>query len=136
MRPDASGARTIVTPIVPVLVGDDWKAALLWRALYDAGVFVNTALHPAVPPGGALLRTSVMATHDAATLDRALEMFAAGQARVRGRARPAAGPRRAEPRRTRFSSCPNLHKSSRQRKSPLLAHEPHGVVLTAARVSA
>ncbi|MBA2349516.1 MAG: aminotransferase class I/II-fold pyridoxal phosphate-dependent enzyme [Solirubrobacterales bacterium] len=65
----------IVTPIVPVLVGDDWKAALLWRALYDAGVFVNTALHPAVPPGGALLRTSVMATHDRATLDRALEAF-------------------------------------------------------------
>ena len=40
------------------------------------GVFVNTALHPAVPPGGALLRTSVMATHDAATLARALEIFA------------------------------------------------------------
>ena len=55
---------TIATPIVPVLVGDDWKAVLLWRALYDAGVFVNVALHPAVPPGGALLRTSVMATHD------------------------------------------------------------------------
>ncbi|HXM87553.1 MAG TPA: aminotransferase class I/II-fold pyridoxal phosphate-dependent enzyme [Solirubrobacteraceae bacterium] len=66
---------TIVTPIVPVLVGDDWQAALLWRALYDAGVFVNTALHPAVPPGGAMLRTSVMATHDAATLDRALDAF-------------------------------------------------------------
>jgi 8-amino-7-oxononanoate synthase len=66
---------SIVTPIVPVLVGDDWKAALLWRALYDAGVFVNTALHPAVPPGGALLRTSVMATHDAATLERELEIF-------------------------------------------------------------
>jgi 8-amino-7-oxononanoate synthase len=66
---------TIVTPIVPVLVGDDWKAALLWRALYDAGVFVNTALHPAVPPGGALLRTSVMATHDPSTLERALDAF-------------------------------------------------------------
>ncbi len=76
VRPDAGGAPTIVTPIVPVLVGDDWKAALLWRALYDAGVFVNTALHPAVPPGGALLRTSVMATHDEATLDRALDTFA------------------------------------------------------------
>jgi 7-keto-8-aminopelargonate synthetase-like enzyme len=63
------------TPIVPVLVGDDWKAVLRWRALYDAGVFVNTALHPAVPPGGALLRTSVMATHDRATLDRALTAF-------------------------------------------------------------
>ena len=69
------GEHTIVTPIVPVLVGDDWKAALLWRALYDAGVFVNTALHPAVPPGGALLRTSVMATHDGPTLQRALEAF-------------------------------------------------------------
>ena len=65
----------IVTPIVPVVVGDDWKAVLLWRALYDAGVFVNTALHPAVPPSGALLRTSVMATHDRATLDRSLDAF-------------------------------------------------------------
>ena len=60
-----------------MLVGDDWKAVLLWQALYDAGVFVNVALHPAVPPGGALLRTSVMATHDRATLDRALDAFAA-----------------------------------------------------------
>jgi 8-amino-7-oxononanoate synthase len=68
---------TVVTPIVPVLVADDWKAALLWRALYDAGVYVNVALHPAVPPGGALLRTSVMATHEPAVLDRALETFGA-----------------------------------------------------------
>src|SRR6201991_5215115 len=64
-----------VTPIVPVLVEDDWKAVLLWRALYDAGVYVNVAIHPAVPPGGALLRTSVMATHDRAVLDRALVAF-------------------------------------------------------------
>ena len=71
--PDGS---TVTTPIVPVVVGDDWKAVLLWRALYDAGVFVNVALHPAVPPAGALLRTSVMATHDRATLDLALGRFA------------------------------------------------------------
>ena len=70
------GGATVVTPIVPVVVGDDWKAVLLWRALYDAGVFVNVALHPAVPPAGALLRTSVMATHDRPTLDLALERFA------------------------------------------------------------
>jgi 8-amino-7-oxononanoate synthase len=76
LHTDAAGRLSIITPIVPVLVGDDWKAALLWRALYDAGVFVNTALHPAVPPGGAMLRTSVMATHDRATLERALEIFA------------------------------------------------------------
>ncbi len=69
-----------MTPIVPVMVGDDWKAVLLWRALFDAGVFTNVALHPAVPPGGALLRTSVMATHDHATLDRALDAFGAVKA--------------------------------------------------------
>jgi 8-amino-7-oxononanoate synthase len=71
--PDGTSA---VTAIVPVVVGDDWKAVMLWRALYDAGVYVNVALHPAVPPAGALLRTSVMATHDRATLDLALERFA------------------------------------------------------------
>jgi 8-amino-7-oxononanoate synthase len=63
------------TTIVPVVVGDDWKAVLLWKALYDAGIYVNVALHPAVPPAGALLRTSVMATHDRHTLDRALTIF-------------------------------------------------------------
>jgi 8-amino-7-oxononanoate synthase len=66
----------LVTPVVPVVVGDDWKAVFLWKALYQAGIFVNVAIHPAVPPAGALLRTSVMATHDRATLDRALEIFA------------------------------------------------------------
>jgi 8-amino-7-oxononanoate synthase len=66
----------VVTTVVPVVVGDDWKAALLWKALYDAGLYVNVALHPAVPPAGALLRTSVMATHDRPTLDRAIEIFA------------------------------------------------------------
>ena len=66
----------IVTTVVPVVVGEDWKAALLWKALYDAGVFVNVAIHPAVGPAGALLRTSVMATHDEATLDLALQRFA------------------------------------------------------------
>ena len=134
-----------MTPIIPVLVGDDWKAALLWRALYDAGVFTNCALHPAVPPGGALLRTSVMATHDRATLDRALDVFAASSAtsrpstaRCRGRreliaaacpARPRRGP---SGRRGTAATCPNLHKSAAQRKRSLLAHEAAARQLTGA----
>jgi 8-amino-7-oxononanoate synthase len=65
----------VITQIVPVLVGDDWKAVLLWKALYDAGVYVNVAIYPAVPRGGALLRTSVMATHEREHLDRALAVF-------------------------------------------------------------
>jgi 8-amino-7-oxononanoate synthase len=67
--------REVITPVVPLVVGDDWKAVFLWKSLYDAGVFVNVAIHPAVPPGGALLRNSVMATHDRPTLDRALSLF-------------------------------------------------------------
>ena len=68
--PDGTEA---TTPVVPVMVGEDWRAVLLWKALFDAGVYTNVAIHPAVPPGGALLRTSLMATHETAHLDRALE---------------------------------------------------------------
>ena len=82
----------VITPIVPVRVGEDWKAGLLWRALWDAGVFTNVAVHPAVPPDGALLRTSVMATHDDEVLDRALEIFAQVKREFEARARTAAGP--------------------------------------------
>jgi 8-amino-7-oxononanoate synthase len=78
-----SGREDTVTPIVPVLIGDDWEAALMWKALFDAGVYVNVALYPAVERGSALLRTSVMATHEREHLDRALDAF--------DRCRPAAG---------------------------------------------
>jgi 8-amino-7-oxononanoate synthase len=67
--------REATTPVVPVIVGEDWQAVLLWKALFEAGVYTNVALHPAVPPGGALLRTSLMATHEREQLDRALEIF-------------------------------------------------------------
>jgi 8-amino-7-oxononanoate synthase len=71
--PDGTEA---TTPVVPVIVGDDWQAVMLWKALFEAGVYTNVALHPAVPPGGALLRTSLMATHEREHLDRALEIIA------------------------------------------------------------
>ena len=71
--PDGSEA---TTPVVPVIVGEDWQAVLLWKALFEAGVYTNVAIHPDVPPDGALLRTSLMATHETEHLDRALEIFA------------------------------------------------------------
>ena len=72
--PDGAEANT---PVVPVMVGEDWQAVLFWKALFDAGVYTNVAIHPAVPPGQALLRTSLMATHERSHLDRALEIFGA-----------------------------------------------------------
>src|SRR6266516_1657550 len=71
--PDGTEA---TTPVVPVIVGEDWQAVLLWKALFEAGVYTNVAIHPAVPPGGALLRTSLMATHERKQLDRALGTIA------------------------------------------------------------
>lgn len=60
------------TPIIPIIVGDDFRTAQLWKRVFDDGVFVNAAITPAVEPGHALLRTSYMATHDNSHLDRAL----------------------------------------------------------------
>ncbi|HEY3809873.1 MAG TPA: aminotransferase class I/II-fold pyridoxal phosphate-dependent enzyme, partial [Acidimicrobiales bacterium] len=62
-----------VGPIVAVQVGDNWDAGLLWKALLDHGVYTNCAIPPAVPR--AMLRTSVMATHTEADIDRALTGF-------------------------------------------------------------
>jgi 8-amino-7-oxononanoate synthase len=70
------GGEEANTPVVPVIVGEDWQAVLLWKALFDAGVYTNVAIHPAVPPGGALLRTSLMATHEREHLDAALGTIA------------------------------------------------------------
>ena len=82
----------VITPIVPVLVGDDWRAVLLWKALYDAGVYVNVAIYPAVQRGGALLRTLVMATHEREHLDRALSIFEGVKDEVERMAPPNGGP--------------------------------------------
>ncbi|CAN5615431.1 pyridoxal phosphate-dependent aminotransferase family protein [soil metagenome] len=70
--PDGTEAST---PVVPVVVGEDWQAIVLWKALFEAGVYTNVAIHPAVPPGCALLRTSLMATHEREQLDQALAIF-------------------------------------------------------------
>ncbi|HLM09488.1 MAG TPA: hypothetical protein VK307_07245, partial [Thermoleophilaceae bacterium] len=65
----------VLSPIVPVVIGDDVATATLWKALWDAGMYTNVALYPAVAPGASLIRTSVMATHEREHLDRALSMF-------------------------------------------------------------
>jgi 8-amino-7-oxononanoate synthase len=64
------------TPIIPLIIGDDMKTLLMWRALFDAGIYVNPVIPPAVPPNMSLLRTSYMATHSDEQLDRVLETVA------------------------------------------------------------
>lgn len=63
------------TPIIPVVTGDMERTFAFWRALFDAGVFTNPVLPPAVPENSCRLRTSVMATHTRDQLDRVLDAF-------------------------------------------------------------
>jgi 8-amino-7-oxononanoate synthase len=71
------------TAIIPVIIGDEVQTALLWRALFEAGVFVNTVVPPAVPPRQSCLRTSYMATHTDEQLEYILGAFRQAQQQAR-----------------------------------------------------
>jgi 8-amino-7-oxononanoate synthase len=64
-----------VTPVIPILIGDDMRTVRIWRQLFDSGVFVNPVLSPAVSAGRQMLRTSYMATHTDEQMDKVLEVF-------------------------------------------------------------
>lgn len=63
------------TPIVPIIIGDRDRTVLAWNMLYHHGLYTNCVPSPGVPQGMDLLRTSYMATHTDAQIDRALEIF-------------------------------------------------------------
>ncbi len=65
-----------VTPIVPVIIGNEMHTVFMWQALFENGVYTNPVLPPAVPPTKSLLRTSYMATHTDEQLDTVLKVFA------------------------------------------------------------
>lgn len=64
-----------VTPIVPVIIGDNELTFRSWKALFENGVFVNPVVSPAVSAGQQLLRTSYMATHTDEQIDKVLSVF-------------------------------------------------------------
>jgi 7-keto-8-aminopelargonate synthetase-like enzyme len=63
------------TPIVPIMIGDQMRALKFWKALFEAGVYTNVVVPPAVPAGKALLRTSYMATHSNEEMEQVLDIF-------------------------------------------------------------
>ena len=63
------------SPVIPVIVGDNSRVMLFWRMLFDAGLYANCILSPAVAPGHELIRTSYMATHTPEHLERSLDIF-------------------------------------------------------------
>jgi 8-amino-7-oxononanoate synthase len=67
---DTGGSETAV---VPVVVGEDLPTLKMVKRLHEEGIFVNCVISPATPPGRALIRTSLMATHTQEQLSRALD---------------------------------------------------------------
>src|SRR5260221_195981 len=65
------------TPIIPIIIGDDLRTVLTWKALAIDGVYTNPVLPPGVPPNMSLLRTSYTATHTPEHLDKALPILEA-----------------------------------------------------------
>jgi len=62
------------TPIIPLIIGDNEKTFLFWKALFENGVYANPVISPAVPPDRSLIRTSFMAIHTDEELDKVLEI--------------------------------------------------------------
>ncbi len=69
-----------LTPIVPIRTFEYTNTLACGKQLYEAGVYVNPVLPPAVPPTDCLLRTSYMATHTNEILDEALDIIAENMA--------------------------------------------------------
>ena len=62
-----------VTPVVPIVVGEQLTNFRFWRKLTDSGLFVSPVTKPAVEKD--LVRAVFMATHTDEQIDRALEIF-------------------------------------------------------------
>jgi 7-keto-8-aminopelargonate synthetase-like enzyme len=62
------------TAVIPIYIRQDLRTLMMWRELLEEhGVYTNPFISPGVPPKSAMLRTSYMATHERAHLDRGLE---------------------------------------------------------------
>jgi 8-amino-7-oxononanoate synthase len=62
-------------PVVGVHLPDRMMAIGFWRAMLDAGVYVNVAIPPATPNGVSLLRCSVSAAHTREQLAHMIEVM-------------------------------------------------------------
>lgn len=63
------------SPVLPIHIGSDLKAALVAADLLAEGIFALPAIYPAVPRGKALIRTAYMSTHQESHLDFVLEVL-------------------------------------------------------------
>jgi 8-amino-7-oxononanoate synthase len=64
---DAGGS---TSPVVPLILGDEWRAYQWSRAMLEQGVLVSAVVYPAVAPGMARLRLCATAAHEPAHFEQ------------------------------------------------------------------
>jgi 8-amino-7-oxononanoate synthase len=64
-----------VSPIIPIITGDEDTACRLARELFRVGIIATAVIYPAVPRGGARLRLCVTAAHSEAFLKEVVDGF-------------------------------------------------------------
>lgn len=64
-----------VTPIIPIFIGDDMKTMVMSKELLQQGVYIASAIFPAVPQGMSRFRATITAALEEEDIDRALDML-------------------------------------------------------------
>ena len=64
-----------MTPIIPVIVGDEYILTQITKELYDRNIFTNAIFPPVVPPNMCRIRIGVMSSHTFEDCDRLINAF-------------------------------------------------------------
>ena len=65
-----------VTPITPVMLGEEELTQKFSHHLFEAGIFATAIAYPTVPLGQARIRVMISAVHNQTDLDQGLDIFA------------------------------------------------------------
>jgi 8-amino-7-oxononanoate synthase len=75
------------SPVLPLLLGDEWRAYRVARELLQKGIFVSAVVFPAVSPGQARLRLCATAAHTHHHFQKLFDALASCEAAMEGRPR-------------------------------------------------
>jgi 7-keto-8-aminopelargonate synthetase-like enzyme len=70
------------TQIVPVLIGHERIARMIFKNVLEQGLMVNLVEFPAVPKGKAIFRFQLMATHKEEEIEQAIDMMKTAKIKV------------------------------------------------------
>ncbi|WP_280647931.1 MULTISPECIES: pyridoxal phosphate-dependent aminotransferase family protein [unclassified Dysgonomonas] len=64
-----------ITPVIPVIIGDEYKLTTLSRELLDHGIYISCIFPPVVSPNLSRIRINVMANHTKEDMDYLVDVL-------------------------------------------------------------